>query len=59
MPITEMDFVEDIDEYLNIKGGAQLGKIKKRKRTLSEGSVETEDVTKKVLCSLHNRDFEV
>ncbi|KAK7079395.1 hypothetical protein SK128_009556, partial [Halocaridina rubra] len=37
---SKMDFMEDIDEYLGLKEGAQSGKIKNRKRTLSVGSEE-------------------
>ncbi|XP_066963061.1 RRP12-like protein [Macrobrachium rosenbergii] len=40
---SKMDFMEDIDEYLGLKEGAQSGKIKNRKRTLSGGS-EDEDI---------------
>ncbi|XP_068203114.1 RRP12-like protein [Palaemon carinicauda] len=41
---SKMDFMEDIDEYLGIKEGAQLGKIKNRKRNLSGGGSDDEDI---------------
>lgn len=34
----KMEFLDDLDEFLAIKEGAQDGKIKKRKRTFSTGS---------------------
>lgn len=43
-----MDFIEDIDEFLGMKDGAQDGKIKNRKRTLSEGTNEQAEPPKKV-----------
>lgn len=46
--IAKMDFMEDIDEFLGMKDGAQDGKIKNRKRTLSEGTNEQAEPPKKV-----------
>lgn len=46
--IAKMDFIEDIDEFLGMKDGAQDGKIKNRKRTLSEGTNEQAEPPKKV-----------
>lgn len=45
---SEMDFMEDIDEFLDMKAGAQDGKIKKRQRTQSEGSSEPLQPRKKI-----------
>lgn len=47
--------MEDIDEFLDMKAGAQDGKIKKRQRTQSEGSSELLEPPKKVwgkICAL-------
>ncbi|XP_076034709.1 RRP12-like protein [Oratosquilla oratoria] len=39
-----VEHMEDVEEMLAMKSGAQEGKIKKRKRTLSDGSFEMPDL---------------
>ncbi|XP_045596456.2 RRP12-like protein [Procambarus clarkii] len=53
---TKMSFMEDIDEFLGMKEGAQDGKIKNRKRKLSGGSDEQTEPPNKVASSGPNTD---
>lgn len=45
---TDIEFMEDLDEFLEMKAGVKEGKIKQRKRNLSEGSEENEEPPNKV-----------
>lgn len=45
---SNIEFMEDLDEFLEMKAGVREGKIKQRKRNLSEGSEENEEPPNKV-----------
>lgn len=45
---SNIEFMEDLDEFLEMKAGVKEGKIKQRKRNLSEGSEENEEPPNKV-----------
>ncbi|KAG7165273.1 RRP12-like protein [Homarus americanus] len=54
--VSKMDFMEDIDEFLGMKAGAQGGKIKNRKRTFSGGSSEQVEPPVKVATVTTGKD---